>query len=138
VWARVLVTSTLVNPRIAVAADMGGTSVVEPRYTVEYGPTGKLLVCPSSGTVYRLARLGTVTFDATSGIPKLTVTGTVDAASSGVFGLDYLMLALSRRRAASISGVPAAQTSSFVPSTSTSGRKRSRATCPRSCRTRRT
>lgn len=118
VWARVLLSSTLVNPRIILSAGAYATTLVDRRYSVEYGTAGKLLAKPSSGTVYRFVRLGTVTLDATSETnARFVLNGSVEAGSSGVFGVDYVVLAPVRRRAAGMTGVALAAVNPFVPNT---------------------
>jgi hypothetical protein len=119
IWARVLVSSTNVEPRLA--ASVGAFST---RYTPEFGSTGKLIVKPSAGTVYRFVRLGTLTIDtsggtdaATNADPIIGVTGTVAAGSAGAFGLDYLVYVPIRRRACMVTAQATSTVVPFVPST---------------------
>jgi hypothetical protein len=117
VWARVVVSSTLVSPRIV--ASVQALSGVTVEKTVEYGTAGKLLTTPSSGTVYRFVRLGTLAVDSSATSPPLIVlAGSVGPGSTGAFGIDYVVTALARRRALGITGVAALTVPVFVPSTS--------------------
>lgn len=112
VWARAIVSSTLVNPRLAVSANGA--------YTSEFGSAGKPLVKPSSGTVYRFVRLGVVSFEkpvAGSLGLLLKLQYTADGGSTGTYGIDYVVPVLARRRAAGMTGVPAASVSAFTVGT---------------------
>jgi hypothetical protein len=106
IWARALVTSTLVNPRLIASVGPQNTTSGR-RYTHEFGATGRLLTKPSAGTVYRFTRLGVISTDATSPdfTPVLYLDGTVDVGSTGAFGFDYVVAVPARRRALSPTGV---------------------------------
>ncbi len=115
VWARVLVSSTLVNPRVTASyGDL--TFGTMPQYTAEFGSAGRALVKPSSGAVYRFTRLGTLAIDLAGG-PLITLAGTCDVGSTGVFGADYVLVAPARRRALGVTGVPMTSVRDFAPST---------------------
>jgi hypothetical protein len=107
IWARALVTSTLVNPRLIASIGPQGTTSGR-RYTHEFGATGRLLTKPSASTVYRFTRLGVISTDATSldFAAALYLDGTVDTGSTGAFGFDYVIAVPARRRALSPTGVP--------------------------------
>jgi hypothetical protein len=111
VWARVLLTSTLVTPRLRLSLRAAATID-----SIEFGSTGKLLTVPSAGSVYRMVRLGTLTLE-TDQSRVLRFTGTVAGGSSGAFGIDYVVVVPARRRALFPTGVAASTVTSFVPST---------------------
>lgn len=105
VWCRSYVTSTLVSPRL--------TASVRPREGVNFG-TERLaaggpnsMVLPTSGTVARFGRLGTLTLPVNRSLPKsvkLWLSGSIGVGSTGTFGIDYLVMVPSRARACSPSG----------------------------------
>lgn len=113
VWARVWVSSTLVNPRLRLSI----ASTLQDSNSIEYGATGKLLTKPTSGGVYRFVRLGTVTVDVDGPGRVIKVVGTVETGSTGTFGIDYLVQVLAGRRAVGMTGVPKAETAAFIPVT---------------------
>ena len=102
------VASTLVNPRLTVSAAVSSSS---SNYTVEYGSTGKTLAVPPSSTSLRFLRLGTISMPMVDLVRNLTLTGQVDTGSTGVFGIDYIVLVPANRRALS----PTGKTISSVP-----------------------
>jgi hypothetical protein len=118
VWARVIVSAGLVDPRItAYIAVTTSVGVAGSQPTIEFGTTGKRLTVPSSGTVYRFVRLGTIMIDAvTSSAPKLLLFYTTESGSAAVpHGVDYVMTVPARRRACGATGVQAGTTQSFAP-----------------------
>jgi hypothetical protein len=110
-WARVLLNASLVSPRLTLSArPAAGSAYGAERYTQEYGSTGKLLTVPSSGTVSRLTRLGTLILRADplrAVAQQLRLAGSLGAGSAGsAFGLDYLVLVRAPQRVSSPSGKP--------------------------------
>jgi len=123
VWARVQLASGVVSPKLTLSVEPNaGSSFGASQYSAEFGSAGKLLTSPSSGTVFRFVRLGTVTMPVDTVTPlkwDVKVAAAWSTGSSGSFGLDYLCLVPARSRAVSKSGV--ANDSAypkFVPSTS--------------------
>lgn len=107
VWARMRIQSTVVSPKVTLSArPSDGAAFGLDRYTQEYGTAGKLLTVPSSSTQWRLVRLGTLTLPAKESQWHLRVTASVSAGSSGVLGMDYLILVPARQRMAGASGRP--------------------------------
>lgn len=110
VWARVLVASTVVSPALALSLEPdAGTNFGQPVYSAEYGSVGKQIVKPSSSTVFRMVKLGTLTMpvDVVSPLKwRVKVAGGWAAGSSGAFSLDYLVMVPARARALSPSGKP--------------------------------
>lgn len=108
VFARIELASTVVSPRLTLSTvPEAGTSYGPARYTAEFGSAGKLLKLPSSGTVFRVVRLGTLTFLVDRQRPvrwKLRLAGSYAAGSTGSFGVDYLFLAAARMRACGPTG----------------------------------
>jgi hypothetical protein len=109
VWARVQLASTLVNPRLAAYATEELSGSIPVRYSDEFGSVGRTLVKPSSGTVFRFVRVGTITFRtdltlASGTFCHVGIAGHVDAGSTGQFGIDYLLLCPAHRRACGPTG----------------------------------
>ena len=108
VFARIEVASTVVTPRLTLSTTPeAGTTFGPQRYTAEYGSAGKLVKLPSSGTQFRVVRLGTLTFLADRQRParwKLKLAASYAAGSTGSFGVDYLILAPARARACGPTG----------------------------------
>lgn len=108
VFARVELASTLVSPRLTLQTiPEAGTSFGPTKYTAEFGSSGKLLTKPSSGTVFRVVRLGTLTFLVDRQRPvrwKIKLNGSVAVGSTGSFGIDYLFMAPARQRACTPTG----------------------------------
>lgn len=105
VWARVELASTLVSPRLRAALSLTNGN----RYTTEFGATGRYLVLPSAGTVFRFVRVGTLALApdlVTAATWPLEILGATAATSTGTFGLDYIMLAVANQRALSSTGKP--------------------------------
>lgn len=109
VWARIELASTVVTPKLTLSLEpYAGTNFGGVRYSAEYGSSGKQLTSPSSGTVFRFIRLGTVTMPIDKATPlkwALKVAGSWVVGSSGSFGLDYIVMTPARARAVSKSGV---------------------------------
>jgi hypothetical protein len=85
-----------------------GSSFGSPRYSAEYGSQGKLLTLPSSSSVFRFVRLGTLTMPVNKADRLkwyVKVAGEWSTSSSGAFGLDYVVMVPARARAVSKSGV---------------------------------
>lgn len=122
VFARVLVTSTLANPTLTLSYIPWGPAPTSGlQYSAEYGTAGKQLILPSTGTVYRPMRLGTITISGDTAYSNayLSITGSVLTGSAGAFGLDYIWMAPARSRALSPTGKPRDSSyPSFVASTS--------------------
>lgn len=110
VWARVLLQSTLVSPRLTLSLEpFAGTSFGGAQYSAEYGSVGKLLTLPSTTNVLRLVKLGTLSMPVDAAAPlkwNLKVAASWAAGSTGAFGLDYLELVPARQRALSPSAKP--------------------------------
>jgi len=110
VWADVVLSSTLISPTLTLSLrPEDGLSFGAARPTDEWGQAGKVLTVPSSGSaVKRFVRLGTLHLLVDPLRPRkwlLWLAGAVGAGSFGNFGIDYLVLVLSRQRACSRSGV---------------------------------
>lgn len=121
-WARVSVSASHTSPKLVLAArSADGVSFGADRYTQEFGSAGKLLVKPSTGTAWRIVRLGTLNFvsDPTQAQRwKLVLTASV-AGGSANLDVDYLFAVPSRRRLSAATGKPNnASYPKFVPSTS--------------------
>lgn len=108
IWARVIVSSTLVSPKLTASIWPADGTGFQARYTAEWGTAGKQLVVPSSGTAYRLTRLGTITMPTgPSGWQWFVrLDGQWAAGSSGRFGVDYVVMVPARSRAVSPSSEP--------------------------------
>lgn len=110
VWGEVQLASALVSPKLTISArPEAGTTFGAERFTAEYGTAGKLLTKPSSSTVIRLMRLGTLTLPTETvdgGAPrwKLWLAGSCAAASTGDFEVHSLTLIPTRGRAATPTG----------------------------------
>lgn len=108
VWARVVMNATVISPTLTLSVrPEDGLTFGAARYTDEWGRTGKVLTVPTSGG-WRFVRLGTLSMLVDRARPRkwlLWLDGSVGAGSSGVFGLDYLLLTPVRQRASSRSGV---------------------------------
>lgn len=106
VWARVQLASGVVSPVLTASAEpTAGTSFGPSRYTQEWGASGKLLTRPSGGTPLRLVRIGTLTFNTQQSISwNLRLVASWAVGSTGVFGLDYIVLVPAQSRAASPTG----------------------------------
>lgn len=97
VFARLELSSTLVSPKAVLSAvPLDGVTYGAARYSNEWGSGGQLLTKPSSGTVFRRVRLGTITLYVDPRSPtrwylKLLITSVVG--STGTIGLDDLELA---------------------------------------------
>ncbi len=122
VWARLELAATLVTPKIVLSLEPNaGASYGASQYSAEYGATGKLLTKPSSGTVFRFVKLGTLTMPVDPVQPlkwNVKLAASWAGGSSGSFGVDYLIMVPARQRAVSRCGV--ANDSSypqFIPST---------------------
>lgn len=105
VWARVELAATLTTPRLTISAyPSAGVNYGVSRYSAEFGTAGRFVVEPSSGTVFRLVRLGTLSFYVDRLRPVawlLRLAGAVLAGSTGVFGVDQLLLVRVAGRAVS-------------------------------------
>jgi hypothetical protein len=108
VWARVRLASTLVSPAlVASVRPDSALTLGSASYTAEFGRLGRTLVLPSSGTVYRFVRLGSLTLSFDPQAPAallLWIAGSLAVGSTGTFGLDYLMLVPARARSLSPTG----------------------------------
>jgi hypothetical protein len=105
VWGLMTVHTSNVSPRATLSArPEAGLSFGAERFSAEWGSSGLLLVKPSSGSVRRMVRLGTVTLPVDLARParwKLWLACSTAAGSTGTFGCDYLVCCPSRYRAAS-------------------------------------
>ena len=110
VWARIELASTVVSPRLTLSlSPNAGAGFGATQYSQEYGSAGKLLVLPSSGTRFRLVRLGTITMPVDAAAPvkwNLNVAASWAGGSSGSFGLDYIVCVPVKQRACGKTGVP--------------------------------
>ncbi len=116
-WAWVKVASTLVTPTLTTytSFEVSGMPI---RPTQE---PDRIVVKPSSGTLWRLTRLGTL---AVSSTPLnatrwvLNIEFDVSAGSSGTFSIDQIVLVPAQRRLSSVTAQPFdASYPSFLPST---------------------
>jgi hypothetical protein len=115
VWGRVRLTTTPVTAIVS-ALPVTATTTLPAVYSEEWGSVGKLLTSPSSGTVFRLVRLGTLRLPTDAGRVFLQV---IWSANDTTAGLDYLMLVPSNWRALSPSGrANDANFPAFAPTTS--------------------
>ena len=109
VWARVELASGVVSPKLTLSLEPNaGSSFGASQYSQEYGSAGKLLTLPSSGTRFRLVRLGTLTMPVDPVSPlkwNVKVAASWASASSGSFGLDYLVMVPVKQRACGKTGV---------------------------------
>ena len=97
-----MLSSGLVNARASAWLQVGGG----PSQYTEFGSTGRTMVIPSSGTVYRFTRLGVITVPTqTDSVMTVNVGVACDAGSAGPIGVDMAVIVPARRRAASITGV---------------------------------
>ncbi len=103
-WARVQLASTVVSPRVTLSVQpFAGTSFGGEQYSAEFGSVGKLLTVPTA-SAFRFVKLGTLTLPVDAGQPlkhNVKVAASWATGSSGVFGLDYLVLVPARQRALS-------------------------------------
>lgn len=113
IWARVEMSSTIVTPRLIASVSPTTADIGAETYTLEHGSTGKILTVPSSGTRFRMVRVGTVTLprtiaNASGTYPalKLKLEAVLGSGSSGTFGLDYAIAVPIKRRACLETGVP--------------------------------
>jgi hypothetical protein len=109
VWARMLLSSTTVSPRMIVSLEpFTGTTFGASQYSAEFGSTGRLITVPTS-LCFRFVKLGTLSMPVDAALPlkwNLKVAASWAAGSAGTFGLDYLVLVPARQRALSPSGKP--------------------------------
>jgi len=109
VWARVELASGVVSPKLTLSLEPNaGASFGASQYSQEHGSAGKLLTLPSSGTRFRLVRLGTLTMPVDPVTPlkwDVKVAGSWAGGSSGAFGLDYLVMVPVKQRACGKTGV---------------------------------
>lgn len=117
VWARVEIASGVVSPKLTLSLEPNaGSGFGASQYSSEFGSAGRLLTLPSSGTRFRLTRLGTLTMPVDPAQPlkwNVKVAGSWAGGSTGNFGLDYLVLVPARQRACSKTGV--ANDSNYAP-----------------------
>jgi hypothetical protein len=110
VWARIKLASTLVSPKLTISIHpfVGPTFGAE-QFSAEWGSAGKLLTLPSSGSQFRLTRLGTLSMPVDKVAPLayyLKLAASWAAGSSGALAVDYLVLVPARSRALSPSSKP--------------------------------
>jgi hypothetical protein len=107
VWARMAIASTVVTPTVTLSAESGaGPTIGSPRYSNEWGTTGRVLTVPT-GTIYRLYRLGTILLPDDTNLRRsilIKLTLVTGAGSTGTVSLDYGVFALASSRALSPSG----------------------------------
>lgn len=102
VWAGLKLNPGLVNPTMMLSAKPTVASYGATVYTDEYGTEGSPVVTPSSGDVYRLTRIGTITLFCDPVEPSgviLDLQGSVGAGSTGNFGINYIICVPIRQRA---------------------------------------
>jgi hypothetical protein len=121
VFCRPNLASTLVTPTLKVTAfPAAGATFGPTRLPHEPNGNPKALVVPTA-VAHKVVRLGTLTLPVQSAAParwKLAIDATWAAGSTGNFFLDYLHLAIVKRRASSPTGKPKDATyPSFVRST---------------------
>ncbi|MBA3688464.1 MAG: hypothetical protein H0W81_06520 [Chloroflexi bacterium] len=121
VWARVILTSTLVSPQAILSV---GGGIYGTQYG-ELGANGRYLVLPTTGTVLRFTYLGTITLP-TKHLALLGWTVTVamawQAGSTGQVGIDYLAMVPARSVALSPTGKDPGAIGPFISAVSTSKR----------------
>jgi hypothetical protein len=109
-WARVALDAGVVSPKLTLSLEPNaGTAFGLPVYSAEYGSAGKVLTRPSSGTAFRPTRLGTLSMPVDAYSPlkwNVKVAGSWAVGSTGVFGLDRLLMVPARARALSPTGKP--------------------------------
>lgn len=125
IWGRIRLTAEADPPKIVASLRFGSNPNGEKQFTSEYGRNGKPLQRPSSGTVYKFFRLGTIPVKKPmddSGVAYLRINGAADFGGSdaytGSLGIDYLFVVPVSRRACS----PSSKSNdssypAFVPST---------------------
>lgn len=113
VWARMVLHSGLTAPTAILAAapetatvssGVLANSFGQVRYSEEHGSTGRAPTKPSSGEAVRMVRLGTLRLPTDRTRPirwRLQVRLTWTAATAATAGIDYLVVAPARQRAAS-------------------------------------
>jgi hypothetical protein len=93
-WVRAEIAAALVSPKLTLSAKpSAGTNFGAQRHTGLWGTQGELLTKPSSGTRFRMVKLGSMTVVCDPLRPVLwrfRLDGSWAAGSSGVFGLDDL------------------------------------------------
>ena len=105
VWARLMLPSVAVAPRATVSVAQPGQFV--GRFAREWGTLGRPLIQPTSGTVWRHTRLGTITVPLDTPEPRWVMEAAVSwAGGSGNIAIDYLVCVPVRSRACSPSGEP--------------------------------
>lgn len=122
VWGRIELASTVVSPRLVLSLlPFAGTSFGAEQYSGEFGSTGKLVTLPSSGTRFRFVKLGTLNMAVDTIAPlkyNVKVAASWATASTGQFGLDYLVMVPAKQRALSASSEPNDSTyAKFIAST---------------------
>lgn len=128
VWGIVELAATLVLPTWTLSLQPNaGLSFGAEQFSAEFGSIGKLVAKPSSGTVKRMVKLGTLSMPVDVATPlkwNLKVAASWAAGSTGTCGLDYLILTPARQRA--LSPTSKANDSSypkFISSTSDTNKK---------------
>lgn len=121
VFARLEVASTQTSLNCAISmAPERGTSFGARRYGSNRSG-GKTIKLPSSGTVFKLYDLGTITLKVNKNTPRrewLRLSFTNSGAATGTIGVDYIVLAPSRSTARSRSGSSESIVPDFINSTS--------------------
>lgn len=111
VWAVVEMAATLVSPTWTLSLQpFAGLSFGAEQFSAEFGSSGKLAVKPSSGTVKRPVKLGTLSMPVDVATPlkwNLKVAAAWGGGSTGICGLDYLWLVPAKQRALSPTSKPA-------------------------------
>lgn len=103
VWGRIEIASTVASP-VMTLSSLSSLGVGTRRYSGEYGTSGKTITKPSSGTVFRFVRLGTLSLPTGEWETNVRVAWSWATGSTGNFGLDYVTIVPAATRMVSPSG----------------------------------
>jgi hypothetical protein len=107
-WARIQLASTVVSPRITLSLMPFTAGFGQTQYSAEFGGGGRLLTAPTA-LAFRFVKLGSLNLPVDASQPlkyNVKVQASWGTGSSGVFGLDYLVLVPARQRALSPTAKP--------------------------------
>ncbi len=116
VFARVQIASGVDEPFLYASAAPMGSSILPTQVAADV-PAGRFLREASSGSHFRLARLGVFTLPAgaAAGLWAIRVEGATGSDSDGAFDLDYVMVVPARSRCMSQTGRSYLSVRSFAP-----------------------